>query len=71
MQVGKVIFHILNKVLKCLIGTDVLARGIDIPDLPYVVNYDVPNVPEDYVHRIGRTGRAGNTGTYVHKFESF
>ncbi len=45
-----------------LVATDVAARGIDIHDLPHVVNYDLPNVPEDYVHRIGRTGRAGSEG---------
>ena len=45
-----------------LIATDVAARGIDINDLDAVVNFDLPNVPETYVHRIGRTARAGNTG---------
>ncbi len=45
-----------------LVATDVAARGIDIDHLPHVVNYDLPNVPEDYVHRIGRTGRAGKEG---------
>jgi len=45
-----------------LVATDVLARGIDIDEVSYVINYTVPNVPEDYVHRIGRTGRAGETG---------
>ena len=48
-----------------LVATDIAARGIDIDDLPHVVNYDLPNVPEDYVHRIGRTGRAGATGEAV------
>ena len=43
-------------------ATDVCARGIDIPNVAMVVNYDMPNQIEDYVHRIGRTGRAGNTG---------
>ena len=43
-------------------ATDIAARGIDIDQLPHVVNYELPNVPEDYVHRIGRTGRAGNEG---------
>ena len=42
-----------------LVATDIAARGIDIEQLPHVVNYELPNVPEDYVHRIGRTGRAG------------
>ena len=46
-------------------ATDIAARGIDIDDLPHVVNYDIPNVCEDYVHRIGRTGRAGADGTAV------
>ena len=45
-----------------LVATDVLARGIDVPEVDYVVNYDIPTQPEDYVHRIGRTGRAGETG---------
>ncbi|MES2103689.1 MAG: DEAD/DEAH box helicase [Pseudomonadota bacterium] len=51
--------------LQVLIATDIAARGIDIDQLPHVVNYDLPNVPEDYVHRIGRTGRAGATGEAV------
>jgi len=48
-----------------LVATDVAARGLDIEELPYVVNFDLPNSPEDYVHRIGRTGRAGTAGTAV------
>jgi ATP-dependent RNA helicase RhlE len=48
--------------IRVLVATDVAARGIDIENLPHVVNFDLPNVPEDYVHRIGRTGRAGNGG---------
>jgi ATP-dependent RNA helicase RhlE len=51
--------------LQVLVATDIAARGIDIDQLPFVVNYDLPNVPEDYVHRIGRTGRAGATGEAV------
>ena len=46
-----------------LIATDVAARGLDIKDLDAVVNFDLPNIPETYVHRIGRTGRAGEIGT--------
>ena len=48
--------------LQVLVATDIAARGIDIADLPYVVNFELPNVPEAYIHRIGRTGRAGQTG---------
>lgn len=51
--------------LQVLVATDIAARGIDIIDLPHVVNFDLPNVPEDYVHRIGRTGRAGKEGFAV------
>jgi ATP-dependent RNA helicase RhlE len=48
-----------------LVATDVAARGLDIEELPYVLNFDLPNSPEDYVHRIGRTGRAGVAGTAI------
>ncbi len=48
-----------------LVATDVAARGLDIESLPHVINYELPNVPEDYVHRIGRTGRAGQEGTAI------
>ncbi|MDE1949121.1 MAG: DEAD/DEAH box helicase, partial [Burkholderiales bacterium] len=51
--------------LRCLVATDIAARGIDIDQLPHVVNFELPNVPEDYVHRIGRTGRAGATGEAI------
>ena len=51
--------------LQVLVATDIAARGIDIDQLPHVVNYELPNVPEDYVHRIGRTGRAGAQGEAV------
>jgi ATP-dependent RNA helicase RhlE len=51
--------------IRALVATDIAARGIDIDELPHVVNYEIPNVPEDYVHRIGRTGRAGNEGAAV------
>jgi ATP-dependent RNA helicase RhlE len=51
--------------LQVLVATDIASRGLDIEELPHVVNYDLPHVPEDYVHRIGRTGRAGATGEAV------
>jgi len=51
--------------LQVLVATDIAARGLDIESLPHVVNYDLPHVPEDYVHRIGRTGRAGESGQAV------
>ncbi len=51
--------------MQVLVATDIAARGIDIEDLPHVVNYEIPNVSEDYVHRIGRTGRAGASGEAV------
>ena len=51
--------------VQVLVATDIAARGIDINQLPQVVNFDLPNVPEDYIHRIGRTGRAGETGQAV------
>lgn len=54
-----------NKEISVLVATDIAARGIDIDNLPYVINFDLPNVPETYVHRIGRTGRAGNEGTAI------
>ncbi|HEY5974735.1 MAG TPA: helicase-related protein, partial [Geobacteraceae bacterium] len=50
---------------RVLVATDVAARGLDIERLPHVVNYDLPQVPEDYVHRIGRTGRAGEDGVAI------
>lgn len=51
--------------IRVLVATDIAARGIDIEDLPSVVNFELPNIPETYVHRIGRTGRAGKRGTAV------
>ena len=51
-----------NGSVRVLVATDVAARGLDISRLPHVINYELPNVPEDYVHRIGRTGRAGESG---------
>lgn len=51
--------------IRVLVATDIAARGLDIPLLPHVVNYELPNIPEDYVHRIGRTGRAGASGEAI------
>lgn len=51
--------------VKVLVATDIAARGLDIPLLPHVINFELPNVPEDYVHRIGRTGRAGASGQAI------
>ncbi len=51
--------------VRILVATDIAARGLDIDQLPHVVNFDLPNVPEDYVHRIGRTGRAGAKGQAI------
>ncbi|KJS07850.1 MAG: ATP-dependent RNA helicase RhlE, partial [Gammaproteobacteria bacterium BRH_c0] len=51
--------------VRILVATDIAARGLDIDQLPHVVNFELPNVAEDYVHRIGRTGRAGNEGEAV------
>jgi ATP-dependent RNA helicase RhlE len=51
--------------VRVLVATDLASRGLDIEELPHVVNYELPNVPEDYVHRIGRTGRAGSTGEAI------
>ncbi|MGB3464463.1 MAG: DEAD/DEAH box helicase [Cyclobacteriaceae bacterium] len=51
--------------IRVLVATDIAARGIDIPLLPHVINYELPNIPEDYVHRIGRTGRAGAKGIAI------
>ncbi|MFI5132190.1 MAG: helicase-related protein, partial [Chitinophagales bacterium] len=50
---------------RILVATDIAARGIDIDDLTHVLNYDLPNIPETYVHRIGRTGRAGASGIAI------
>ncbi|MFZ9388707.1 MAG: helicase-related protein, partial [Chitinophagaceae bacterium] len=54
-----------NGTLRVLVATDIAARGIDIDELTHVINFDLPDVPETYVHRIGRTGRAGNTGIAI------
>ena len=54
-----------GRFVKVLVATDVASRGLDIEDLPYVVNYELPYEPQDYIHRIGRTGRAGASGTAI------
>lgn len=54
-----------NGSIRVLVATDIAARGLDIPLLPYVINYELPNIPEDYVHRIGRTARAGASGDAI------
>lgn len=54
-----------NGSIRVLVATDIAARGIDIPLLPHVINFELPNIPEDYVHRIGRTGRAGANGQAI------
>lgn len=58
----KILDDFKNKKISVLVATDVASRGIDIPQLPFVINFDIPNIPEIYVHRIGRTGRAGSEG---------
>ena len=58
----KALHQFRSKQIRVLVATDIAARGIDIDSLPYVINYELPNVPETYVHRIGRTGRAGASG---------
>ena len=52
-----------DQTTRVLVATDIAARGIDVDELQYVINYEIPNIPETYVHRIGRTGRAGSNGT--------
>ncbi|PAJ73399.1 ATP-dependent RNA helicase RhlE [Pseudoalteromonas sp. NBT06-2] len=59
-----------NEDISVLVATDIASRGIDVNQLPYVVNFDLPYVPEDYVHRIGRTGRAGTLGLAVSLFSA-
>ena len=59
----RVINNFRNGKIRILIGTDVAARGLDIPLIKHVINYDLPQVPEDYIHRVGRTGRAGKEGS--------
>ncbi len=61
----KALNNFKNKTIKVLVATDIAARGIDIESLSHVINYELPNVPETYVHRIGRTGRAGASGKAI------
>lgn len=61
-QRSKVIKNYRDNKFRILIATDILSRGIDIDNIEHVINYDIPNIPEDYIHRIGRTGRAGKKG---------
>ncbi|MDC0980478.1 DEAD/DEAH box helicase [Bdellovibrionales bacterium] len=61
----KALANFKNGSIRILVATDIAARGLDIDQLPHVVNFDLPNVAEDYIHRIGRTGRAGSTGEAV------
>lgn len=61
----RVLENFKKKKTTVLVATDIAARGIDIDQLTYVINFDLPNIPESYVHRIGRTGRAGNTGLAI------
>jgi ATP-dependent RNA helicase RhlE len=61
----KALANFKNKQVRVLVATDIAARGIDIDELSHVVNYDLPNIPETYVHRIGRTGRAGANGMAI------
>lgn len=61
----RVLDEFKSKQISILVATDIAARGIDIDLLPYVINFDIPNIPETYVHRIGRTGRAGNEGLAI------
>ncbi len=61
----KALAHFKDGSVRVLVATDIAARGIDIDQLPHVVNFELPNVAEDYVHRIGRTGRAGNKGEAI------
>lgn len=61
----KALNNFKNKNINVLVATDIAARGIDIESLPYVINFELPNIPETYVHRIGRTGRAGVNGKAI------
>ncbi len=61
----KALSNFKDKKIRVLVATDIAARGIDVEEMEMVINYDLPNIPETYVHRIGRTGRAGNKGTAI------
>src|SRR5205085_11710361 len=61
----KALTNFKNRTTRILVATDIAARGIDVDDLTHVINYELPNVPETYVHRIGRTGRAGASGISI------
>ena len=61
-QRQKALGHFKTHVIRVLVATDIAARGIDIDELSHVINYEIPNIPETYIHRIGRTGRAGLSG---------
>jgi ATP-dependent RNA helicase RhlE len=58
----RALFNFKNRDTRILVATDIAARGIDIDEMTHVINYELPNIPETYVHRIGRTGRAGASG---------
>ncbi len=62
---AKAITMIRNKTIQVLVATDIAARGIDIPALPLVINYDLPEITDDFTHRVGRTGRAGQKGKVI------
>jgi len=66
----KALSNFKNREIRVLVATDIAARGIDIDELSCVVNYEIPNIPETYVHRIGRTGRAGKGGIALSFCES-
>ena len=61
----KALDYFKNGKATVLVATDIAARGLDIEELPHVINYDLPQVAEDYIHRIGRTGRAGSSGAAI------
>ena len=61
----KALENLRNGKVRVLVATDILARGIDVDNVSHVINYELPNVPEDYVHRIGRTARAGSDGVAI------